>query len=108
MEIKMINDKNINTTVSNISKCIENIVDGMGEGERLTTKAFIKKVVDETNVPVAIATGLTSLCVKNCNNVFQRSGRDGGIYKKTADKVIIGNENVEEEGMDEDDIDGGQ
>ena len=101
----MINDKNINTTVSNVSKCVEDIVDGMREGERLTTKMFIKKVVDETNVPVAIATGLTSLCVKNCSDVFQRSGRDGGIYKKTGGKVIIGNENIEED-LDEDNMDG--
>lgn len=84
----MINEKIIGETVSNVIKAVDGIAVNMKGGERFTTAEFVGKVVDETNVPVVIATGLTSLCVKNCDYLFQRSGRNGGIFKKSINKEI--------------------
>lgn len=79
----MINDCNVNATVSSIMKSVDDIVCGMNEGSRLTTKEIVELVVNETSVPVAIAAGITSLCLKHCENLFQRPGRNGGNFKKT-------------------------
>lgn len=77
----MINAKNIEDTVSTITKSAETIIEGMPDGSRFTTKDFVKQIVDETNIPVAIVTGITSLIINNCPSVKQRAGRSGGIFK---------------------------
>lgn len=77
----MINEKSIEETVSTVVKAAESIIQNMEMGSRLTTKEFVTRIVGETDVPVAIATGLTALVVKNCDGVFQRSGRGGGIFR---------------------------
>lgn len=78
----MINEKNIEKTISTVIKAAETIVGNMEEGSRLTTKEFVDQIAAETEVPNNVAVGLTSLIVKNCDEIEQRAGRSGGIFKK--------------------------
>lgn len=77
----MINNKNITETVSNVTRVAESIIDNMPVGSRFTTKEFVTQVVQETQVAVAIAAGVTALVVNNCDSVKPRAGRGGGIFK---------------------------
>ncbi len=97
----MINNQKIEETVSNIIKAAESIVDRMEGGSRLTTKQFASSLVEETGVPVGIATGLTALIVKNCDDVEHRVGRSGGIFK--IKQAAAANEKEQDEEEEEDD-----
>lgn len=87
MELLMINERNIEETVSTVTKVAESIIENMPIGTRFTTKQFIERVVEETHVPVAIAAGITALVVNNCDNVKPRAGRNGGIFRVASTTV---------------------
>lgn len=77
----MINEKNMNETISTVIKAAETIIENMEVGSRYTNQEFVGQIVGETQVPVAIASGMTALIVSNCDMVKQRAGRGGGIFR---------------------------
>lgn len=77
----MINTNKMQETVSAITKSVDNIVESMKPGTRYVTKEIVEQVVNETQVPIGIATGIVALAINNCSRVKQRAGRNGGVYK---------------------------
>jgi len=79
----MYNENNIEETISNVKKSVADIINGMEPKSRMITKDFVGRVISENYaINAVVATGLTYLCIKNNNEVYQRSGKFGGIFKK--------------------------
>jgi hypothetical protein len=93
----MLNNQNINDTISKAIKCAESIIDDMPVGSRLTTKEIVSKIVFGTDIPVSVATGMTALIVSNCNRLKMRAGRNGGAYKLAESMVMIKDSIVDDE-----------
>ena len=62
-------------------KTAEAIIEKMPVGSRLTNKELIRQVIDETHLPVSVASGLTVLAAMNCSLIKSRAGRDGGHFR---------------------------
>lgn len=79
----MLNETKIDETITNIKKSVNSIIEGMGEGDRIITKDFALRVAQETDTHIGITQGIVSLCLKNSPDGYQRSGRNGGWFKRS-------------------------